>query len=65
MVVQWVTCTPTTSPVNLTINAVRHDGLTHAGLYVDSDNPTGAVSVYERLGFAVVRRSVTYELIID
>ncbi|MBM3639262.1 MAG: GNAT family N-acetyltransferase [Actinobacteria bacterium] len=40
-------------------------GLTHAGLYVDSDNPTGAVSVYERLGYAVARRSVTYELIID
>lgn len=47
------------------VEKYRTAGLTHAGLYVDSANPTGAVSVYERLGFTVVRRSVTYELIID
>jgi mycothiol synthase len=47
------------------VEKYRAAGLTHAGLYVDSANPTGAVSVYERLGFTVVRRSVTYELIID
>jgi len=47
------------------VEKYRKAGLTHAGLYVDSDNPTGAVSVYERLGFTVVRRSVTHELIID
>jgi len=43
----------------------RSEGLTHAGLYVDSDNPTGAVSVYERLGFRVTRQSVTFELVFD
>lgn len=47
------------------VEKYRQVGLTHAGLYVDSDNPTGAVSVYERLGFTVVRRSVTHELVID
>ena len=32
----------------------------HAMLGVDADNPTGAVGVYERAGFVVVKRSTAY-----
>jgi mycothiol synthase len=37
--------------------AMREDGLTSAGLGVDADNPTGAVGLYERLGFRVGDRA--------
>ena len=47
------------------VERYQQDALTHAGLYVDSDNPTGAVSVYEKLGFRTTRRSVTYEVVIS
>jgi mycothiol synthase len=35
-------------------------GLTRAGLGVDADSPTGAVGVYQRVGFTVESRAVTY-----
>jgi mycothiol synthase len=35
-------------------------GLTSAALGVDADSPTGAVGVYERVGFTVAQRAVTY-----
>lgn len=35
-------------------------GMTTAGLGVDADSPTGAVGVYERVGFAVEYQEVTY-----
>lgn len=35
-------------------------GLITAELGVDADSPTGAVGVYERVGFAVTERAVTY-----
>ncbi|MEW1840243.1 GNAT family N-acetyltransferase [Nonomuraea angiospora] len=37
-------------------------GYESAGLGVDADNPTGAVSVYARAGFEITRRSTTYAL---
>ncbi len=51
--------------ISRVVELYRSEQLTHAGLYVDSDNPTGAVSVYERLGFKAVRRSVTYEKVLE
>ena len=33
------------------MHAMAAAGMTHANLDVDSDNPTGAVGIYERLGF--------------
>jgi GNAT superfamily N-acetyltransferase len=39
---------------------LREAGMTSAGLGVDSDNPTGALGVYERAGFGVHRRSAAY-----
>ena len=35
--------------------------MTDAMLGVDSENPTGALGLYERLGFAVYQRSIAYE----
>jgi ribosomal protein S18 acetylase RimI-like enzyme len=31
-----------------------------AALTVDADNPSGALTLYERLGYQVVRRSFAY-----
>jgi len=40
--------------------ALRERGIDHAMLGVDADNPTGALGVYERAGFVVVKRSTAY-----
>jgi len=39
---------------------LRDAGMTSAGLGVDSDNPSGALALYERAGFNVHRRSAAY-----
>lgn len=39
---------------------LREAGMSEAGLGVDSDNPTGALALYERAGFGVHRRSAAY-----
>ena len=50
-------------------NLLRHalssylsDGLTHAALTVDTQNPTGAYGLYESIGFSFFRGKVTFEL---
>jgi mycothiol synthase len=40
--------------------AAEKAGKTTASLGVDADSPTGAVGVYERVGFAIVSKSVSY-----
>ncbi len=40
--------------------AVRDAGFTSAGLGVDTENPTGALGLYESLGFAPERRATAY-----
>jgi len=40
------------------IEAFRGAGMTHAALGVDSENPTGAYGLYERLGFRALHRVV-------
>ncbi len=42
------------------LEVLREAGMEYAMLGVDADNPTGAVGVYERAGFAVVKRSWGY-----
>ena len=39
---------------------LREAGMTEAGLGVDSDNPSGALALYQRAGFEVHRRSAAY-----
>ncbi|MFM9136719.1 MAG: GNAT family N-acetyltransferase [Actinomycetota bacterium] len=48
-----------------TLEAYRNEGLTHAALNVDSDNPTGASKLYAGLGFVPFRNSVTYSLTLN
>ncbi len=42
------------------MEALRERGMAEAMLGVDSDNPTGALQLYESLGFEVVERGVQY-----
>jgi len=42
--------------------AYREEGLTHAALGVDTDNPTGASRLYSNLGFVPLHGTVTYSL---
>jgi mycothiol synthase len=42
------------------LSAAAAAGKTHAALEVDAASPTGAVGVYERAGFTVESRAVTY-----
>lgn len=42
--------------------AFKGAGLTHGALGVDSENPTGAYQLYERLGFKRMHRSVVHQL---
>jgi ribosomal protein S18 acetylase RimI-like enzyme len=41
--------------------AYQRDGLTHAALDVDTENPTGAYGLYTAVGFSTFRGKVTYE----
>jgi mycothiol synthase len=43
------------------MRAMKADGLDYATLGVDTENPTGALGLYERLGFVAVRRMITFE----
>lgn len=42
------------------LHAAREAGSTSADLWVDSANPSGALRLYERLGFAVALRTTAY-----
>ena len=43
-----------------TLNAFRAEGLDYAALDVDTQNPTGALRLYEKLGFAAVKRTIIF-----
>lgn len=47
------------------LHAFAADGLDHAILGVDSDNPTGAPSLYRGLGFEPHTRTITHEIRIE
>ena len=47
--------------VGRSLALLRDRGMTSAWLGVDADNPTGALGVYERAGFAVHLRSTAYQ----
>jgi mycothiol synthase len=42
------------------LEALRQRGMTEASLEVDAENPTGALRVYERLGFVTTKRRNVY-----
>lgn len=39
----------------------KDDGMENAGLGVDTENPSGALGLYERMGYTPTRRSMAYE----
>jgi mycothiol synthase len=43
------------------MHAFKAEGLQHALLGVDAENPTGALRVYERVGFKPVKRYIQFE----
>jgi mycothiol synthase len=47
------------------IRALREQGMTEGALGVDTENPTGALRVYESCGFVVHKREATYRRPID
>jgi ribosomal protein S18 acetylase RimI-like enzyme len=46
--------------ISASMSHMRFAGLDYATLGVDMDNPTGALGVYEKLGFVPVRRFISY-----
>ena len=47
------------------MRAFKAAGLNYAGLGVDTESQTGALGLYERLGFTVVKRSFTFSKPVD
>ena len=47
------------------LRALRERGMTSAGLSVDTQNPTGALALYESVGFRPVRRYTSYRKPLD
>jgi mycothiol synthase len=43
------------------MHAFKAEGLTHAMLGVDAENPTGALRVYESVGFKPIKRYIQFE----
>jgi mycothiol synthase len=51
--------------ITIALRAFREDGMEYACLGVDSENPTGANRIYERLGFVPEKRMIAYRKSID
>lgn len=49
-----------TALLNQSMHAFKAEGMTFATLGVDAESPTGALGVYERVGFRQVKRSMSY-----
>ncbi len=47
------------------MQALKDAGLTVASLGVDTENPTGALRLYENLGFQATRRSITFQKVVS
>jgi len=44
------------------MRVLKDAGMRNAMLYVDDMNPTGAIKLYEKVGFTVAKRNLTLEL---
>ena len=54
-----------TALLNHAMRAFAASGLTYATLGVDTENPTGALGVYERVGFTPRKRTIAYGKYMD
>ncbi len=50
-----------TALLNRSMLDFKAAGMDYASLGVDTENPTGALGVYERVGFAAVKRSISFQ----
>ena len=48
------------APQGVVLRAFQQVGMENAGLGVDAENITGALRIYEQLGFYVVQRLLAY-----
>ncbi len=46
--------------IALSLNAIKERGMTEAGLGVDAENISGALHLYESMGYGVVKRQTNY-----
>lgn len=51
--------------ISAALLAARADGFERTSLHVDADNPTGALRLYEGMGFVAVERSQSHILVIE
>ena len=47
------------------MRAFRNAGMKYAGLGVDAENTTGAIGLYEQLGFEPIRRRISFARELD
>lgn len=47
------------------MQAFKDEGLEYATLGVDTENPTGALRIYEKVGFTPVRRFIAFQMFLD
>jgi len=43
------------------LNELKNEGLENALLYVDDENPTKAIKLYEKIGFKIVKKTQIYQ----
>ena len=53
-----------TALLNQSMHVFKAEGMDYATLGVDSENPTGALGVYERVGFTPIKRSMSYAKVV-
>ena len=59
---EWRGCGVASTLIASSLRAFAAEGLTHASIGVDSENPSGAARLYRALGFEPVRRTMTHQL---
>jgi mycothiol synthase len=47
------------------LHLLKDEGMKHVVLYVDEDNPTKAIRLYEKLGFTIARENLIYQLSLE
>ncbi len=61
---QWRKRGFATALLNQSMHVFKAEGMDYATLGVDSQNPTGALGVYERVGFVPVKRSMSFAKVV-
>jgi len=46
--------------IAMSLNALKERGMTEAGLGVDAENTSGALHLYEHMGYQTVKRMTIY-----